>query len=110
LSGDECSFIIRKAKLDDLERIVDFKIEIALESEGKIIDRNIVREGVKAVLNDKLKRFYLVSEKNDDSEILCRQLMITFEWSDWRNKNIWWIQSVYVDKEYRNKKSLHSAL
>jgi len=104
LSGDECSLIIRKAKLDDLERIVDFNIKIAEESEGKIIDKNIVREGVKAVLNDELKGFYLVAEKNDDSEILCGQLMITFEWSDWRNKNIWWIQSVYVDKKHRNKK------
>jgi ribosomal protein S18 acetylase RimI-like enzyme len=95
---------IRKARLEDLERIVDFNIQMAEETEGKILDRNIVREGVKAILKNKAKGFYLLSEYNKSGKVLAGQLMVTFEWSDWRNRNIWWIQSVYVDKKYRNKK------
>ena len=96
--------LIRKAKLEDLERIVDFNIQMAKETEGKILDKNIVRIGVKVVLENKIKGFYLMAEDNQGTKTLGGQLMVTFEWSDWRNKNIWWIQSVYVDKKYRNKK------
>ena len=95
---------IRKAGLEDLERIVDFNIQMAEETERKILDKNIVREGVKTILNDETKGFYLLSECNESGKIIAGQLMVTFEWSDWRNKNIWWIQSVYVDKKYRDKK------
>jgi ribosomal protein S18 acetylase RimI-like enzyme len=104
MSGDEKSLLIRKAKFEDLERIVDFNIQLAKETEEKILDTNIVREGVKTVLNNKSKGFYVVAEDNKGARIVVGQLMVTFEWSDWRNKNIWWIQSVYVDKKYRNKK------
>ena len=96
--------IIRKAKLDDLERITEFNIQMAKETEGKIIEKKNAREGAKAVLIDDLKGFYLVAEENKGSKILSGQLMVTFEWSDWKNKNFWWIQSVYIDKKYRNKK------
>ncbi len=96
--------LIRKAKLEDLEGIVEFNIQMAKETEGKIIEENVVREGVKAVLNNNLKGFYLVAEENNGNKILGGQLMVTFEWSDWRNKNIWWIRNAYVDKNYRNKK------
>ena len=96
--------LIRKAELEDLERIVDFNIQMAKETEGKILDKNIVREGVKAVLKNKMKGFYLMAEDKQGTKTLGGQLMVTFEWSDWRNKNIWWIQSVYVDKKYRNKR------
>ena len=102
--GDEYSLLIRKAKLEDLEEILNFNIKMAKETEGKIIEKNVVREGVKTMLNNNLKGFYLVAEKSNDSKILCGQLMVTFEWSDWNNKNIWWIQNVYVDKKCRNKK------
>jgi ribosomal protein S18 acetylase RimI-like enzyme len=94
---------IRKAKLEDLERIVDFNIQMAKETEEKMITKNIIREGVKSILIDESKGFYLVAEEDKSPKILG-QLMITFEWSDWKNKNAWWIQSVYVDKKYRNKK------
>lgn len=96
--------LIRKAKLQDLERIVDFNLQMAKETEGKILDKNIVKKGVKAVLSNEILGFYLIAENSKDVNILVGQLMVTFEWSDWRNKNFWWIQSVYVDKKYRNKK------
>jgi GNAT superfamily N-acetyltransferase len=95
---------IRKAKLEDLERIVDFNVEMAEETEGKMLDRSVVREGVRTVLKDRAKGFYLLSEWNGRGGMLAGQLMVTFEWSDWRNMNFWWIQSVYVDKKFRTKK------
>ncbi len=96
--------LIRKAKLEDLEKIVDFNIQMAEETEDKILDKSIVREGVKAVLKNELKGFYLIAEDSENVQMLTGQLMITFEWSDWRNKVFWWIQSVYVDKKYRKQK------
>jgi ribosomal protein S18 acetylase RimI-like enzyme len=96
--------LIRKAKLEDLERIVDFNIQMAKETEEKILEKNVAREGVKAVLTNELKGFFLLAEENKGEKKICGQLMITSEWSDWRNKNIWWIQSVFVDKNYRNRK------
>lgn len=96
--------LIRKAKLEDIEKIIDFNIQMAKETEGKTLEKNSVLEGVRAVLDNKRKGFYLIAEEDKPSKILIGQLMVTFEWSDWRNKNFWWIQSVFVDKKYRNKK------
>ena len=96
--------LIRKARFEDWEKIVDFNIQMAKETEGKILDENVVRDGVKAVLDNQLKGFYLLAENDEGNKIIVGQLMITFEWSDWRNCNIWWIQSVYVDKKFRNRK------
>jgi GNAT superfamily N-acetyltransferase len=101
--------IIRKARLKDWERIVDFNLQMAKETEGKILDKNLVREGVKAVLNNQLRGFYLLAENDEETKQIVGQLMITFEWSDWRNSNIWWIQSVYVDKKFR-KRNIFSQL
>ena len=102
--GAEYSLIIRKAKLEDLEGIVALNIQMSKETDTKIIDENVVREGVKAVLRNVVKGFYLIAEEENNYKILAGQLMVTFEWSDWKNKNIWWIHNVYVDKKYRNKK------
>jgi GNAT superfamily N-acetyltransferase len=96
--------LIRKARFEDWDRIVDFNLQMAKETEGKILNENVVREGVKAVLDNQLRGFYLLAENDEGTKIIVGQLMITFEWSDWRNSNIWWIQSVYVDKKFRNRK------
>jgi len=100
--------LIRKANLGDLEEIVDFNLKLAQETENEKLNRNIVRNGVQAVLNDNQKGFYLVAENKADEKELVGQLMITFEWSDWRNKCFWWIQSVYVDERYRNQEVFSS--
>jgi GNAT superfamily N-acetyltransferase len=92
---------IRKAKLSDAEAIATQNILLAKESEEIVLDVKTVFAGVNAMLSDKNKGFYIVAE--EDGEIIG-QMMITFEWSDWRNTNIWWIQSVYVQKQWRKKK------
>lgn len=90
--------IIRYAKLEDVNALIDFNYNLALESENKILNREILASGVINLLNDKDKGFYLVAEINNK---VIAQTMITYEWSDWRNANFWWIQSVYVLPEYR---------
>jgi GNAT superfamily N-acetyltransferase len=85
----------------DAEMITNQNIALAKESEDIILDPETVLAGVKALLSDKNKGFYLVAEEN---KTIVGQLMITVEWSDWRNKPIWWVQSVYVQKESRKKK------
>jgi GNAT superfamily N-acetyltransferase len=91
---------IRTAKIEDAEAITAQNISLAKESEHILLNPETVLVGVKALLSDKNKGFYIVAEEN---ETIIGQLMITCEWSDWRNKPIWWVQSVYVQKEWRKK-------
>ena len=91
---------IRRAEPRDVERIVDFNIRMADETEGKRLDAKTVRQGVSTVINDSSKGFYLVAEDEGSSRVIG-QLLVTFEWSDWRDKCFWWIQSVYVQPPLR---------
>lgn len=100
----EHSIVIRKAEPRDIKSVVNFNIKMAEETEGKELDRDIVLEGVKAVIEDPDRGFYLVAETRMGSTRTVGQLLVTFEWSDWRNKYFWWLQSVYVDEKYRNQK------
>ncbi|HLH52045.1 MAG TPA: GNAT family N-acetyltransferase [Verrucomicrobiae bacterium] len=59
-----------------------------------------MKAGVEALLSDPAKGIYYVAEVRGQ---VAGQLMITYEWSDWRNGNIWWIQSVYVNKAFRRQ-------
>jgi GNAT superfamily N-acetyltransferase len=91
---------IRQARAGDLETIVDANIKLAWETEKLTLDRATVTEGTRNALADPSKGLYFLAE------IDCRvvgQLMLTHEWSDWRNGDIWWIQSVYVDADHRGK-------
>jgi GNAT superfamily N-acetyltransferase len=89
---------IRTAALADLPVIADFNVRLAQESEALALDAARVEAGVRAILTDPAKGIYYVAEGAGD---VAAQLMITYEWSDWRNGNIWWIQSVYVKPEFR---------
>ena len=89
---------IRRASLADAPVIADFNIRLAEESEHLRLDRACVAAGVAAVLSDASKGIYFVAETDG---AVAGQLMITYEWSDWRNGNLWWIQSVYVKEEFR---------
>jgi ribosomal protein S18 acetylase RimI-like enzyme len=90
--------MIRKATRGDIETIAGFQALMAKETEDMDLDRDTVLQGVKAVLDDLSKGFYLVTEKKGEV-IGC--LMVTPEWSDWRNQTVWWIQSLYVRPEWR---------
>ncbi len=92
---------IRIATKTDTSALVEFNQSMALETEGKQLDPEILSAGVQAVFQDENKGFYVVAE--DEQEQVVGGLLITFEWSDWRNGWFWWIQSVYVRPEYRNR-------
>lgn len=91
---------IRKARGSDAALLVDFNQKMALETEGKTLDTAVLKGGVEAVFSDANKGFYVVAE---DEGFIVGGLMVTFEWSDWRNKWFWWIQSVYILPEARGK-------
>lgn len=97
---------IKRATKKDALAIIDNNILLAKESEQETLKREIVEKGVKSLFSHPEKGFYLVAKENN---IVIGQLMITFEWSDWRNTEIWWIQSVYVHQDHRNK-GVFSAL
>jgi ribosomal protein S18 acetylase RimI-like enzyme len=93
-------FIQRLGVLKDLKSLVQFNYDMALETENKKLDIKILKKGIKKVLKRKTDAFYIVTEIK---EIVIASLMITKEWSDWKNGYYWWIQSVYVEPEYRRK-------
>jgi len=84
---------IRFASVDDAQSIADFQVAMALETENKTLDPNKVLTAVESVFEDQQKGFYIVADI--DNEVVG-SLMITYEWSDWRNANMWYIQSVFV--------------
>lgn len=91
---------IRQARLSDAAVIAEFNLRLAWETERLQLDPEVVRQGVVAVLGDEHKGIYHVAELK---ESIVGQLMITYEWSDWRNGNLWWIQSVFVKEEFRGQ-------
>jgi len=97
---------IRIATKDDAAAMVEFNQAMALETEHKNLDNDILSKGVAAVFDDPQKGFYVVA---DDEGQIIGGLMVTFEWSDWRNGWFWWIQSVYIRPEGRGK-SIYSKL
>jgi GNAT superfamily N-acetyltransferase len=96
----------RDAKRTDAGDIVDFQIAMARETEDFALDRETCTRGVAAVFDDPSKGRYFVAEADGK---VAASLLITFEWSDWRNGVVWWIQSVYVRPEYR-KQGIYARL
>jgi len=84
---------LRHAIPSDAPIIAAHNVVLALETESKQLDPATVRRGTEAVLADPAKGFYLLAERAGQ---VVGQLLVTFEWSDWRNGCFWWIQSVYV--------------
>ncbi len=92
---------IRPAKKEDAAALVEFNQAMALETEGRRLGSQTLRSGVEAVFQADNKGFYVVAE---EAGKIVGGLMVTFEWSDWRNGWFWWIQSVYILPEARGKK------
>ena len=91
---------IRKAVSSDAACIADFNERLAIETEHRRLESEVVTRGVRALLADPAKGTYFVAEVAGK---VAGQLLITHEWSDWRNGDFWWIQSVYVPQEFRSK-------
>jgi GNAT superfamily N-acetyltransferase len=91
---------VRIAANADSTIVADYNAMMAKETEGIELNRDRLRKGTEALFADPSKGIYYIAEV--DGKIVG-QLMITYEWSDWRNATFWWIQSVYVHPEYRKQ-------
>ncbi len=96
---------IRRAQLPDAESLVNFNQAMAFETEGKMLDTETITNGVRGVFADEKNGFYVVAETFDGKIVGC--LMITYEWTDWRDGIFWWIQSVYILPEFRGQSIYH---
>src|SRR5580658_20573 len=92
--------IIRQAGLADADVLAQFNVALAQESENLALDPARVKAGVEALLRDPAKGTYFVAEAEGS---VVGQLLITHEWSDWRNGYFWWLQSVYVRSDFRRR-------
>ena len=89
---------IRKATPEDASSIIDFQQKMAWETEELKLNHVLVSKGVAGVFEDPSRGQYYVAESTGT---VIASLLITYEWSDWRNANVWWFQSVYVLEEFR---------
>jgi ribosomal protein S18 acetylase RimI-like enzyme len=97
---------VRDARPEDAAVLVAYNSAMAEETEGKALDPDIIGSGVANLLADRRRGRYWVAESGGD---VIGQIMVTYEWSDWRNGNLWWIQSVYVHPDWR-RQGVFSAL
>lgn len=91
---------VRLGTPGDIDVLVASQQAMARETEGKTLDAAQLRKGVNAVFNSSDKGFYLVAHTRDK---IVGTLLITYEWSDWRNATFWWVQSVYVEPSWRRR-------
>lgn len=92
------TILIRKAKTGEMDILVSNNRAMALETEGKILDLKTAEQGAERVLTDPSTGFYLVIDRGGQ---ILGQCLVTYEWSDWRCGNYWWIQSVYILPAFR---------
>jgi ribosomal protein S18 acetylase RimI-like enzyme len=91
---------IRVATPHDAGVLIEFNAAMALETEGKQLLPEVIGAGVRSLLQKESSGFYVVAE---DSGRVAGSLLVTKEWSDWRNGEFWWLQSVYVRPEFRRQ-------
>ncbi|MFT6177838.1 MAG: ribosomal protein S18 acetylase RimI-like enzyme [Akkermansiaceae bacterium] len=91
---------VRESEFGDVGILVRFNLEMARETEGKELDGETLKRGVEGIFAKPERGFYFVAELEGE---LVGSLMVTKEWSDWRNGDFWWIQSVYVEPEFRRQ-------
>lgn len=103
---------VRPGTPADAARVAVFNLRLAAESEGLKLDPSTVERGVRAALLDPAKGSYFVAESRnpDDAGEVVGCLMVTREWSDWRNGDLWWVQSVYVAPDHRRKGAFRALL
>src|SRR5438105_7288001 len=92
--------ITREATIQDIPFLIDFQLKMALETENITLEISELTQGIHKLFKDPTKGKYYVAVENSEP-VGC--LMTTYEWSDWRNATVLWIQSVYVEKAFRGK-------
>lgn len=98
------TIIVRPARMEDVDTIAAFSAAMAWETEGRQLELDRLRRGTLSLLTSPAYGFFQVAEvAGERGAKLIAQLMVTYEWSDWRNGVFWWIQSVYVDPAWRRQ-------
>lgn len=102
---------LRQATRSDIELLVEFNRAHAAEVEDRGLNPEVLRKGIGHLMDEPRDGFYLIAEAPDATGAVepAGTLMVTKEWSDWRNAHFWWIQSVYVHPQHR-RRGLYSAL
>ena len=100
------NFAIRPATNTDAEKIVQFNVDMALESENLRLEPEKIHQGVQKSLSEPSIGRYYLAHRGDE---ILGQIRVTLEWSDWNNAHYWWIQNVYVVPSER-KQGIYSAL
>jgi len=96
--------IVRPARMEDVDVLVTFSAAMALETEGRRLDMDRLRRGTRGVFDSPTRGFYVVAELLQAlSPVMIGQLLVTYEWSDWRDATFWWIQSLYVHPDWRRR-------
>lgn len=101
---------VRAATTADVPFLVDCNAAMAAETEHKALDRDVLARGTRAVFDDPRRGFYLIAERAGEA---AGCLLVTHEWSDWRNGDWWWLQSVYVCQSHRRDgvfRALHAEV
>ena len=93
-------FSVRLATIDDQEALVAFQRSMAWETEGKELSLDTLTRGVSGIFSHPERGFYLVAETGG---AVIAGLLVTYEWSDWRAGNFWWVQSVFVESGWRRR-------
>lgn len=108
------NLLVRPAELGDLDQLIEFSAAMALETEGRALERARLRQGILGILTEPERGFFRVAERaGRDGARVVGQMMVTYEWSDWRNATFWWIQSVYVAPSCRRQgvyRAMHDAI
>ena len=98
--GGEAPLVTREAVAGDAATLAGFNRAMALETESKSLPMETLLPGAQAVLGDPRHGFYVVADVGSE---IAGSLLVTYEWSDWRNGRFWWIQSVYVRPGFRRR-------
>ena len=106
ISRVHVGIFVREAGQSDVSTLIEYNLSLANETESILLDKDILRLGIEKALELNDCR-YLVAELNNK---IVGQTMVTSEWSDWRNGVIWWMQSVYVNPDYRKRGVFQSIL
>ena len=93
---------IRPAQIEDVETLTRFSAAMAWETEQRTLDAARLRQGTLAVLDRRDRGTFFVAEQLS-TQLVIGQCLITYEWSDWRNAQFWWIQSVFVEPQWRRR-------
>lgn len=97
-------FLVRRGTPADIDEIASFNIRMAKETENIDLLPEVITQGVANMINHPDRGFYLVVDADHaENPEIAASLMVTTEWSDWRNGMFWWIQSVYVLPNWRRK-------